>query len=138
NLTVSPTSGPVGTTVTVNFPVTDPAGGTTAWDLWLTGYGGGSGSCCLTGSSYSVAINTAGAYRISAQAIDSQLNLSSRPSVVVRIGGGSSGTPPIASATFDKLSGEAPLTVNIDLTGSSDPDGTIQSYITTCQWGTSG
>src|ERR1019366_956010 len=135
-LTVSPTSGPAGTTVTVNFPVTDPAGGTTAWDLWQTG-DGGFGMCCVTGSSYSFPLNATGVYRISTQAIDSQLNLSSRPSAVVRIGG-ATGTPPIASATFDQLSGPAPLTVNIDLTGSSDPDGTIQSYTTICQWGTSG
>src|SRR5262249_39074614 len=70
-LTVSPTSGPVGTTVTVNFPVTDPVGAATAWDLWLTG-NGGSGLCCQTGSSYSFQLNAAGVYRISTQAINNQ------------------------------------------------------------------
>ena len=135
SLTVSPASGPVGTTVTVNFPVNDPAGAATAWEFWVTG-NGGSGFCCQTASSYSLPFNAAGVYRVTAQAIDGQLTLSTRPTAVVRIGG-ATGTPPIASATFDKLSGPAPLTVNIDLTGSSDPDGTIQSYTTTCQWGIS-
>src|SRR2546425_7805681 len=91
----------------------------------------------MTGSNKSLTMYDTGAFRIGVQAMDGELNVSNRPSVVVRIGG-ATGTPPIASATFDKLSGAAPLTVNIDLTGSSDPDGTIQSYITTCQWGTSG
>jgi len=136
SLSVSPTSGPVGTTVTVNFPVTDPDGGSTGWDLWQTGPGG-FGRCCLTTSSYNVPLNAAGAYRITTQAIDRSLTLSNRQSTVVRIGG-AIGTPPIANATFDKLTGAAPLTVNVDMTGSTDPDGTIQTYITICQWGTNG
>src|SRR5262249_49059369 len=136
-LNVSPTSGPVGTVVTANFPVVDPEGGPIAWDLWLTGLGGRSGSCCQTGTSYSFPINTAGAYRVSTQAVDSQLNFSDRQTTVVRIGG-ATGTPPLANAVFDTLTGTAPLTVNIDMTGSTDPDGTIQTYITFCQYGISG
>jgi len=50
------------------------------------------------------------------QAIDSQLNFSNRQTAVVRIGGATR-TPPIADAVFDTLSGLAPLTVNIDMTG---------------------
>src|SRR6185295_1282799 len=97
----------------------------------------GSGNCCFTTNSTSLQMNAAGAFRITVQAIDRELNLSNRQTAVVRIGG-ATGTPPIARATFDKLTGEAPLTVNIDMTGSIDPDGTIRSYITNCDWGTNG
>jgi uncharacterized repeat protein (TIGR01451 family) len=37
--------------------------------------------------------------------------------------------PPTASFTADPTSGEAPLRVSFDATASSDPDGTIESYI---------
>ncbi len=36
--------------------------------------------------------------------------------------------PPIASSTGSPLQGEAPLTVDFDASGSSDPDGTITSF----------
>lgn len=39
-----------------------------------------------------------------------------------------SNTPPNASFTTDKTSGEAPLTIAFNATGSNDPDGTIQSW----------
>ena len=136
-LSASPTSGPVGTTVTVNFPATDPAGGPVAWDLWRTGLGGGSGYCCMTGNSYSLTFSSSGVFRITVQAINGQLNFSDRQSTVVRIGG-ATGTPPIANAVFDKLSGVAPLTVNFDLTPSTDPDGTISQYLVECKHGGSG
>jgi subtilisin family serine protease len=137
-LTVSPLSGPVGTTVTATYAVSDPEGGQVAWDLWQTGPGGGSGHCCQTGtSSLSLPINLAGAYRITVQAVDQQLNFSNRQSVVVHIGG-ATGTPPIANAVFDKLSGVAPLTVNVDMRSSVDPDGTIQQYFIECTYGGGG
>jgi subtilisin family serine protease len=136
SLTVSPTTGPVGTVVTVNYPVIDPEGGSTGWDLWQSGVGA-FGRCCLTGTSFSFPLNSAGAYRISTQAIDNQLNFSGRQSAVVRIGG-ATGTPPIASATFDTLAGAAPLTVNIDMSGSTDPDGTIRTYTIICDYATGG
>src|SRR5262249_50862154 len=59
---------------------------------------------------------------------------SARQSVVVRIGG-ASGEPPIASATLDKLSGPVPLTVNIDMSSSSDADGSIKTYFINCGTG---
>jgi hypothetical protein len=132
SLSVSPTSGPVGTNVTVNFPVTDPLGGAVAWDLWQSS-GGAFGRCCLTGSSYTIPFTTAGAYRVSTQAIDSALNLSARQTTVVRIGG-ATGTPPLINATFDKVSGAAPLTVNVDMSGSSAFGGTLTSYTIICQY----
>ena len=136
NLTVSPATGPVGTTVSVNFSATDPEGGPVAWDLWQSALGGGFGMCCYTGT-YSYAINQAGVYRIGVQAMDSELNVSTRQTAVVRIGG-ATGTPPIASATFDKLTGTAPLTVNVDMSGSTDPDGTVQTYTIICDYATGG
>jgi len=132
SLTVSPTSGPVGTVISVNFPAVDPEGGPVAWDLWQTGLGA-FGRCCLTGTSFSFPLNSAGAYRITTQAIDNQLNLSNRQTAVVRIGG-ATGTPPIADATIDKLTGAAPLTVNIDMSSSTDPDGTIKTYTILCDY----
>jgi hypothetical protein len=104
--------------------------------MWLAGYGA-SGTCCLTAGSTSFSIGTAAAYRISAQAMDSQLNLSNRQSVVVRIGG-ATGTPPLLAATLDKVSGPAPLSVNIDMTGSTATGATISTYSITCQYGGNG
>jgi hypothetical protein len=96
---------------------------------------GASGSCCYSGTTTSVRLDNAGIYRFSTQAIDRELNLSSRSSAVVRIGG-ALGDPPIVNATFDKVGGPIPLTVNIDLSGSTDPDGSVVSYYFSCGGGT--
>jgi subtilisin family serine protease len=133
-LTVSPMNAPTGSTITVSFPATDPEYGQVAWDVSVGMKYGWTGACCFTGSSTTVGLSDAGVYRIGTQAIDSALNLSTRPSVVVRIGG-ATGEPPIASATLDKLSGSVPLTVNIDMSASVDPDGSIRNYYIDCVWG---
>jgi subtilisin family serine protease len=130
-LSLSSSSIAVGSSVTVNFPVTDPGGGPLYWDLWASGQYGASGWCCYTGSSTSLTFNSAGVYRVAVQAIDPQLNLSARSTAVVSVGG-SAGQPPIAAATLDKLSGPVPFTVNIDMSSSSAPGGTIQSYFFIC------
>ena len=105
-----------------------------AWDLWVGQLGGASGWCCFSGSSTTVTLNNAGVYRFSTQAIDGTLNVSTRQSAVVQIGG-ATGQPPIASATLDKQSGPVPLTVNIDMGASTDVDGTIRSYFFDCGGG---
>jgi hypothetical protein len=133
-LTVSPASAPAGSTITVSFPVTDPEGGQVAWDLWVGQLGGASGWCCFSGSSTTVTLNSAGVYRFSTQAIDSTLNISTRRSAVVSIGG-ATGQPPIANAALDKQSGPVPLTVNVDASASTDADGTIQYYFFDCGGG---
>jgi subtilisin family serine protease len=134
-LTVSPTNAPAGATVTVNFPVSGAGQGQTAWDLWVSQKYITSGSCCFTGSSTTVTFLNSGVYRIGTQAIDQALNLSSRESVVVQIGG-AAGEPPIASAVLDTLGGPVPLTVNFDMSASIDPDGTkIPTYAFVCQEG---
>jgi len=131
---VSPTTAPAGSTINVSFPATDPEAGPVFWDLWIGMPSGTSGSCCYSGSSTTVTLNNAGVYRFSTQAIDRELNLSTRQSAVVRIGG-ATGTPPIASAALDKVSGTVPLTVNIDMSGSTDQDGTIIGYSMNCGGG---
>jgi thermitase len=135
SLTVSPTDAPVGSTITVRFPVKTSKNGQVGWDLWIGQQYATSGTCCFTGTSATFTLSTAGVYRIGTQAIDQQLNLSARQSAVVRIGG-ATGEPPIASATLDKLSGPIPLTVNIDMSASVDPDGSIKYYYFGCGDGT--
>jgi subtilisin family serine protease len=134
-LTVSPTDAPVGSTITVSFPVKTSRKSQAGWDLWIGQMNAATGTCCFTGTSATFTLNTVGVYRIGAQAIDQELNLSTRQSAIVRIGG-ASGEPPIASATLDKLSGPVPLTVNIDMSASVDPDGSkIPSYFFGCNEG---
>jgi PKD repeat protein len=103
--------------------------------LWIGQKSGASGSCCFTGTSVSFTLDTVGVYRVGTQSIDGSLNLSTRQSAVVRIGG-ATGEPPIASATLDKQSGAVPMTVNVDMSASTDPDGTIAKYLLGCGDGT--
>jgi subtilisin family serine protease len=137
SLSVSPLSGPVGTTLTVSFPAADPEGGPVAWELWQMGAGGGFGWCCQTGATFNLPVNQAGVYRISAQAVDGELNFSERQSVVVRIGG-ATGTPPVAAVSLDRTYGTAPLAVAVDMSASTDPDGSIREFIIECNRGASG
>jgi hypothetical protein len=73
----------------------------------------------------------AGVFRMGAQAMDQQLNTSARQTTLVTVGGATA-QPPLAVAAFDSLTGPAPLTVNIDLSGSTDPDGFVQYYFVIC------
>jgi subtilisin family serine protease len=134
-LTVSPTDAPVGTKITASFSVTSSKNGQTGWDLWIGQKSTAIGTCCYTGTSATFTLDTPGVYRIGTQSIDQALNLSARQSAVVRIGG-ATGEPPIASATLDKQSGAIPMTVNVDMSGSVDPDGTIANYLLRCGDGT--
>ena len=130
-LSVSNPTPAVGETVTVNYPVSSSVPGAVNWDLWAAGLFGSSGICCYGGSSAGIIFNSAGSYRVRTQAIDTQLNLSSGNGVVVKVGGATN-EPPLAVATLDKLSGPVPLTVNVDMSGSSDADGNIQWYYFLC------
>lgn len=123
----------------VNFQLTDPERQQPLyWQVWLLSSNIWSQACCFTGSidSYNLAFGTPGVYRISVQGIDNQLNVSPKYSDVVRVGG-ATGIPPTALANVDKLYGEAPLTVNIDMSASYDPDGTISNYGFYCADGSS-
>jgi subtilisin family serine protease len=133
-LSLSSSSIPVGATLGVTYSVSDPEGGPVYWDLWAAGLNGASGVCCYSGTTAGLTFNSPGVYRIRTQAIDRELNISDRPSAIVNVGG-ATGVPPLASAVFDKLSGPAPLTVNIDMSGSTDSDGTVQWYYFLCNNG---
>lgn len=130
-LTASPASGPAGTVVTFSFPATDPEGGTVFWDLLVNSKASSSASCCFSGTSTTLTFPYAGVYRVRAQAIDRQLNLSASSSTLVTIGG-ATGVPPVASGTLDVVSGPVPLTVHFDLRGSYDPDGSVVKYEVDC------
>jgi subtilisin family serine protease len=134
-LTVSPTEAPAGTKITASFATRNSKNAQTGWDLWIGQKSAAIGTCCFTGTSATFTLDTVGVYRIGIQLIDQGLNLSTRQSAVVRIGG-ASGEPPIASATLDKQSGAIPMTVNIDMSTSVDPDGTIAKYLLGCGDGT--
>jgi subtilisin family serine protease len=129
--TVSPTEAPAGSTISVTFNAIDPEGGPAASDLWIGQLNGASGGCCYESGSTTVRLDNPGVFRFSSQAIDPELNLSARPSTVVRIGG-ATGEPPIAAAVQDRTGGPVPLTVNLDMRGSSDPDGVITQYFFDC------
>jgi len=80
-----------------------------------------------------------GVYRVSTSSIDRMLDTSSlevghRQTAVVSVGG-ATGVPPIATARVSPLSGPVPLNVTVDMTGSYDPDGTIQNYLIDCGTG---
>ncbi len=128
--TVSSNSIATGGSVNLNFRLTDPEGQSPMyWQAWFLSANVWGEMCCLTDATqnFNLTLSYSGTYRISVQGIDKELNLSPKYSDVVHVGG-ATGTPPTASAVVDKLEGVAPLTVNIDMTGSSDPDGSIASY----------
>ena len=128
--TVSSNSIASGGSVNLNFKLTDPEGQSPMyWQAWFLSSNVWGEMCCLTDATqnFNLTLSYSGTYRISVQGIDKELNLSPKYSDVVHVGG-ATGTPPTASAVVDKLEGVAPLTVNIDMTGSSDPDGSIASY----------
>ncbi len=104
------------------------------WDIGASYANGWSDYCCGSGSSATVTLNAAGAYRIGVQAIDQELNVSKRLSTVVLIGG-ATGIPPVAQATLSTTSGRAPLTVGYDAGSSFDPDGSIKTYTIRCKNG---
>lgn len=126
-----PQTGEVGSPVPVSFAAVDPEGAAVRWDLWASGNSSSSGLCCLTGSSSTLTFSSPGVYRVSAQAIDQELNLSDNYTSVISIGG-AVGVPPVALTQLNKESGVVPLTVDIDMSASYDPDGAISSYLVSC------
>jgi hypothetical protein len=125
-LSVSPTSANVGETITINFPITT-TGGPASWELSI----GGFFACCFTGPTLHTAAPAAGVFRFSARAMDQQLNLSERSTVIVSVGG-ATGIPPKISAKANKLSGPVPLTVTVDLSQSFAQQNGITVYGLNC------
>src|SRR5204863_4267150 len=108
------------------------------WQAWFLSSSVWGEMCCLDGSTktFGLQMSYAGAYRVSVQGIDPALNLSPKYSAVVNVGG-VSGIPPIASASVTPLEGVGPLTVTINMSGSSTPGGNaISSYAFYCPNGT--
>ncbi|MFM7719005.1 MAG: Ig-like domain-containing protein [Actinomycetota bacterium] len=129
-----PATGTVNVPVTFGFVGSDPEGLPIAYDVYVSYQGGSSGACCYTGTSFSRTFGSPGVYRISVQAIDRQLNVSPVYTGLIAIDG-ATGVPPIASAVLSAESGPAPLSVTVDLRGSTDPDGTISTYYFDCATG---
>jgi len=135
-LTVTPTVGPANSAITASFNGLDPEGGPVFW-MPSAGWPFTSDiayKCCLSNTTVWSSENylfPAGVYRFRAQAIDQELNITETDSVIVRLGG-AIGDPPVASATLDKTFGAVPLTTTIDLSGSSDSDGTIVEQHVRC------
>ena len=129
-----PATAAVGANVTVSFTASDPDGGPVAWEVWYSGAGGSSGLCCLVGTSVTRTFSTAGVYRVAVQGIDRELQVTPVYTAVIVVGT-ATGIPPIAAATTDVESGTAPLTVNVDMSASVDPDGSITNYFIGCGTG---
>lgn len=131
-----PASGTVGIPVPITFVGQDPDGKPIAWDLWVSGANSSSGFCCYIGSSTSLNFMSAGAYRISVQAVDPELNLSRSYTAAINIDG-AAGIPPVAAAILDRNSGSYPLNVTVDMRSSYDSDGLVSSFLVNCGNGVS-
>jgi hypothetical protein len=130
SFTASPTSISAGDSTTLTFNLTDPDGDSPLyWQAWFLGPSVWGEMCCLSASTstFGLQMSNAGVYRVSVQGIDSELNLSPKYSTVVNVGGGS-GTPPIAAASVSPLEGAGPLTVNINMSGSTPGSSAITTY----------
>ncbi len=120
-----------GTTYSINYPLTDPDSGLTAWGFVTAGIGipdNAYFNCCYTGSSATYTFPSQGVFRVGADGIDTQLQQSERKSVIVRTGG-AVGTPPIIGLNIDQSSGQAPLTVNVSATTQAFDGATVSTYI---------
>lgn len=85
------------------------------------------GSAPQTGAEVTHTFRTAGEYTVELVVTDSQGNTDTT-TVTVQVDAGSS-SPPTAVADATPTSGEAPLEVTFDASGSSDPDGDIVEYL---------
>lgn len=121
SLSISPTSGPVGMTATISYPLTDPERQVVGWELSVSGRDLASHWCCFTGST-NVVFNQAGVYRVGVDAIDGELQQTGARQTAIVVVGSAAGTPPVAAISLDTLSGPIPLTVNVS-SQSYDPAG---------------
>jgi len=124
SLTVTNTAPAVGDTITLVFPAADPEQHPILWAYSAYTLGGGTSLCCLGGVSTNLQFTAPGVFRLKAQSIDTELNVSDGGSVIVRVGG-TTGEPPLAIAQLDKLSGPVPLTVNVDMSASTSAAGPL-------------
>ncbi|MEN9726406.1 MAG: hypothetical protein RL434_772 [Pseudomonadota bacterium] len=127
-----PAQAAVNEPVTLEFAALDPEGGPVMWERWIVGGNTAMGACCYTSDTNTVYFQTPGSYRVSVQAMDRELNLSQTYSATIAIGGTASRLPPEAKAALSASTGRVPFTVDIDMRGSVDPDGSITSYVMDC------
>lgn len=118
--------------VVLGFPTRDPEGRPAVWERWVAGGNMAMGACCYTSEENTLYFSAPGIYRVSAQAMDRELNLSQTYSTTIAVGSGNSKVPPEAKATLSATTGRVPFTVNIDMQDSIDPDGRIASYVMDC------
>jgi len=122
NFTASPTSGTA--PLAVDFDASgssDPDGSITSYN-WTFG-DGSTGTGVTTSHTY----NTAGTYTVSLTVIDGQ-GATGSTTRIIQVNTSGENASPIASFTASATSGVAPLAVDFNASGSSDPDGSIASY----------
>jgi subtilisin family serine protease len=129
SFSVSPASGPAGMKAVVSYSISDPERQALGWELTISSGDISYRWCCFTTSSVTVTFTKAGAYRVTVDAIDAELQQTgSRQTTIVSVGG-STGTPPIALYNVDKPSGPIPLTVNVTSQSYDPGGGRVTSYI---------
>ena len=112
--------------LTVNFDASassDPDGSITSY-VWNFG-DGNSGSGVTVSHTY----NSAGTYTARLTVTDDDGSTDTATRTIQVSSPSITNTPPNASFIATPTSGEAPLTVNFDASASSDPDGSITSYV---------
>jgi subtilisin family serine protease len=130
NFSITPSSGTLQDYFSFTYPLTDPEGKIVHWSLELSAPNGPSHTFCCFASpgpwsfKFEDYFGETGPYRLTAHAIDEDLNAVAPQTTVIRVGSSSSANPPVAKISADKVSGVAPLTINFSTAGSYSPDGT--------------
>jgi len=122
NFMASPTSGTAPLAVAFDASdSSDPEGSITSYN-WTFG-DGSTGTGVTTSHTY----NTAGTYTVNLTVIDGQ-GATGSTTRIIQVNTSGENASPIASFTASPTSGVAPLAVDFNASGSSDPDGSITSY----------
>jgi len=122
NFTASPTSGTAPLAVDFNASGSSDPDGSIASYNWAFG-DGTTGTGVTTSHTYSIP----GTYTVSLTVIDGQ-GATGSTTRIIQVNTSGENASPIASFTASPTSGVAPLAVDFNASGSSDPDGSIASY----------
>jgi len=123
NFTASPTSGQAPLAVSFNGSGSSDSDGSITSYAWSFGDGGSS-----SGVTASHTYNNAGTYTARLTVTDDDGSTDSVTRTIQASGTPVANNPPTASFTASPTSGQAPLAVSFNASGSSDSDGTISSY----------